>query len=370
MYDLRKSGRPVIGCLPLYPPLELLHSLGLMPVILWGFPEPVSDLTLADRHIQSYACSVVRRLAQVVIAEGARLFDGLLFYNACDTLRNLPEILVEGLAGQERVPMFRLHLPMTSAGDPVVDDYLTREIAELTHDLESVFRVQFSEKRFVESVRIYSRMRELAVQCEEAVAQGRLSFSSFGRTMAAANFLPVEEQISLLKSYLATAGPASDTSRPRVVVSGILPPPPGISRLLDEGGLRVTGNDIASCFRSYASTPEGWRDVYDYYRLFYRNHFPCTTLLHTADRRIPAVLDLVSRAGAEGFVFAGEKFCEYEYFELPYLHERLREAGVQVLALEISIDGAANVETFRTRIQAFAELLAQGRPEPSLRAGV
>ena len=35
----------------------------------------------------------------------------------------------------------------------------------------------------------------------------------------------------------------------------------------------------------------------------------------------------------------------------------LREGGVPVLSLEISIDDLAGAETFRTRIDAFAELL-------------
>ena len=34
--DLKSQGHRVVGCFPLYPPLELVHSMGLTPVILWG----------------------------------------------------------------------------------------------------------------------------------------------------------------------------------------------------------------------------------------------------------------------------------------------------------------------------------------------
>ncbi|MDY6832775.1 MAG: 2-hydroxyacyl-CoA dehydratase family protein, partial [Thermodesulfobacteriota bacterium] len=57
------------------------------------------------------------------------------------------------------------------------------------------------------------------------------------------------------------------------------------------------------------------------------------------------------------FVFVGEKFCEYEYFDLPYLEKRLRDQGVAVLAVEISMDDTVGMETFRTRLEAFKEVI-------------
>ena len=64
---------------------------------------------------------------------------------------------------------------------------------------------------------------------------------------------------------------------------------------------------------------------------------------------------------ADGFLFIGEKFCEYEYFELPYLEGRLKERGISVLAIEISMEDDATAETYRTRIEAFTEMLAAGK---------
>jgi hypothetical protein len=63
--------RPVIGCFPLYPPLELFHSMGLAPVVLWGLRDAIPSLSLADRHLQSYVCSVARRLTEAVSWSGA-----------------------------------------------------------------------------------------------------------------------------------------------------------------------------------------------------------------------------------------------------------------------------------------------------------
>ena len=356
--QLRKGGKPVVGCFPLYPPLELMHSMGLLPVVLWGLRDSVSDTRDADRHVQPYACSVARQLAQFVIADGPGLLDGLFFYNACDTLRNLPELLREGIACSRRItpPMFRVHVPMKEDG---ASGYLASEIGNLIKALQASYDVSFSEERFARSVSLYERARWLCRRLEDAVAEGVLTFAGFSAALARANFLAVEDQIALLESTLADCeGSITQPSATRVIASGILPPPPVICDLIEQAGLRVAGNDIASMHRSYAFSPEVWDDVRDYYVAFYRDHFPCTTLLHTADRRVDAVVDIVSRRDADAFVFVGEKFCEYEYFELPYLEQQLKESGVPVLSIEVSIDDDGSAETFRTRIDAFAELLS------------
>ncbi|MBT7891007.1 MAG: 2-hydroxyacyl-CoA dehydratase, partial [Deltaproteobacteria bacterium] len=75
-----------------------------------------------------------------------------------------------------------------------------------------------------------------------------------------------------------------------------------------------------------------------YYNDFFANRFPCTTLLYQTDKRLDVFLHMVERSGARGVIFSGEKFCECEYFEFPYLEKRLREMGVATLFLEFGAD--------------------------------
>ena len=43
---LKDNDTIVIGCFPLYPPLELSHSLGIIPLVLWGLRDIVKDVVL------------------------------------------------------------------------------------------------------------------------------------------------------------------------------------------------------------------------------------------------------------------------------------------------------------------------------------
>jgi benzoyl-CoA reductase/2-hydroxyglutaryl-CoA dehydratase subunit BcrC/BadD/HgdB len=69
------------------------------------------------------------------------------------------------------------------------------------------------------------------------------------------------------------------------------------------------------------------------------------------------LIELVNSSNAEGIIFIGEKFCEYEYFEFPTLQETLKSKNIPSLLLEFSIEESLNIEAYKTRIQAFQELL-------------
>ena len=371
--EIRKNGAgPVIGCLPLYPPVELLRSMGLLPVVLWGLHGEASRTMDADKHLQNYACAVSRRLLQVLIQEGPDLFDGLLFYNACDTLRNLPEIIHEGMtrAYGHSLPCFRLHVPMTS-GETGRKAYIGNEIHHLIQTLEQQMNIAFSEERFRESVAWQEGVKRLYLDLSHAVSLGRMGFQDFCDVMTALNFMGEAEGKKFLESQITSLVPADETSpdRVRIFVSGILPPSPIVCRVLDEVGVVVSGNDIASLHRFYAPGPSQWADVADYYVKRYTNPYPCTTLLHTADRRMDMLVNRVVETRSDGFLFFGEKFCEYEHFEYPYLESRLKDMDIPSLSMEMAMDEGLSVESVKTRIEAFSELLSQRRRRQQLGGG-
>ena len=362
---LKDKGRKLLGCFPLYPPVELFHSMGLEPLVMWGVGPFLDGTAKSDRHIQNFACSVGRHMAEFVFSNAGAMLDGMFMYNACDTLRNLPEILRSGLDEEGRaVPLVNVHIPMPSLGQTDARQYLRDEMATLIGRLERTFGVSFSDERFTQSVSTYRRARALCMKLELAVARGGIGFGRFADLMQGNYLRCVEDQIEKMEAVLAEAesGPDStgdDKPGAGVIVSGIMPPSPGVSDIMEQSGLRVVGNDIASMARTYAYSPKE-APAPDYYVDFYYNHHPCTTLLGSADRRIETLETLVRERGARGIVFLGEKFCEYEYFEFPFLMKRFKEKGIQSLLLEFAIGDEENPGQIRTRIEAFSEMISGG----------
>ena len=396
---IKDSGGKVIGCFPLYPPLELFHSMDIIPVVLWGIDNVFAGVSESDKHLQNYVCSVARRLTEFVLTDGGRLLDGLFMYNACDTLRNLPEILECGLSEKDiKIPLFNIHIPAmytgqtnSSGASPAGaggsfpkrdiprlaesiqppagaggflqrDKYLRDEITGLVSKIEQEYGVVYSEKRFRESADLYREMRSLSLELDALVASGMIGFSDFSRIIHEGYIVPVEVQIESLKSWIkngcSPAGEKIPADEHRVVVSGILPPPPSVCDIIEKSGFTVAVNDIASLYRSYCNHPEITGDAGEFYIDFYQHHFPCTTLLSTSDRRTEAIMNLIRKRNARGFIFIGEKFCEYEYFEIPFIDKILRKEGFNTLLLEFSIDDNENIEGFGTRIESFAEVMS------------
>lgn len=357
----KKKGTKVIGCFPLYPPLELIHSFGMMPVVLWDMKEGVRVLKESDRHLQSFTCSVARRLTEFVLSEGGFLLDGLLMYNACDTLRNMPEIINRGLKEKGKtLPLLKLHVPMVSPNHTDSTGYITNRIRELIDEIESTFGVRFSSERFLASVKLYNKIRKLSLEAEMLVAEGKMSYVDFTRLIRNGYFTAPEDYLSALEDAIKKAKSGSTKSSPdgrKIIISGILPPPDTLCSIIEQAGMRVAGNDVSSQARSYGYIPKESSDPAAFYADFYRNHYPCTTILYSSDDRLKALNTLIDKRGARGLIIIGEKFCEYEYLEMPFIIKTLEQKNIVTLQLEIATDDDDNVEALRTRIEAFSELI-------------
>jgi len=306
---------------------------------------------------------VARNYTEFVLSESGKLLDGLFIYNACDTLRNLPEILECGISesGRDLIPIVKMHLPAVSpAQSPSAIDYIRNKINVLIQELQEEFGVSFSAERFKESVALYRDMRRLASEADRLVAAGSISFLDYQKWAVDGCFSPVEDQIvsiqSLMKGMCHRSREPIEAHGKGVILSGIMPPPSAVTELCEMTGMRIVGNDIAMMNRTFAHTPEQDDDPEEYYSDFYQKHFPCTTLLSKSDERIMALDNLIHERKARGFVFIGEKFCEYEYFEMPYIEKYLNERGIHTLQLELSIEDIEPAAV-KTRIEAFAEML-------------
>ncbi len=358
---LRKDISKTIGCFPLYPPLELFHSMGFTPFVFWDLRHFINSFNTADKHLQAYACSVSRRLVEFICSTPDDIIDALFMYNACDTLRNLPEIINCCLQEKVNKPrIFKMHIPMAPEEQTKTTDYLSGRITALIRELEESFGVSFSPERFRQSIALYRKMRLLNEKLEKMVAQNIISYNLFSLITRKGLFAKIENHIEEMESIAAnhSSSPKNkhDVPTASVIISGILPPPPSLIDALENYEIRIVGNDIATQRRSYAYTPGDTGDPCLYYRDFYHHHFPCPTLLYKSDQRLAAIKNLIYNTRARGFIFIGEKFCEYEYFEIPYLEKKLREMGVFTLHLEISVDDESGAN-YMTRLEAFAELL-------------
>ncbi len=355
---MTELGAPVLGCCPLYPPLELLDALGVVPRVLWGRRDPAAEH--AGAHLQPFVCAPARGLLERVLAAEPAL-DGLLWLNACDTLRNLPEIAAAALAAAgRRLPAFRLHLPQIALARPEAARLLRQELTALVAALEEWTGRRLERDAFRLACERRAAIAERARRLAEELAAGRLGFDAYCDLLDPDRAEPPAATLARLDAALEACRAAAPAAAPRgrVLVSGLLPPRPALARALEAAGLRVVADDMAALGRCLHSRPPALADPLAALERWCAEHRPCPTLLASGGRRLDSLRALAGDAGAQAVVFLTEKFCDPEALELPWLQQRLRAEGLAVLALEVGPSTPAAAAG--ARFEALAEMLAGG----------
>jgi len=353
----RDAGK-VVGCLSCMPPFvpeELVHAAGMLPAGIWGAEIPVS---LADARIQSFACSVARTALELALRDALPVCDAFMFPFVCDAFQNLSEIWKMTVDK----PCFQVVFPR-KVDDGRVRAYLERELGRVKEQLEAFAGRSISDDALRTSIQVYNENRRLmqAVDRLRLASPSLLTARHMLDLLLAGCFMPRENHSELLRSLLASGGPApadpqGGADGVSVLLTGVMPRPAAILDILRDAGMRVLGDDMGMGALYYGiQVPEGGPPL----RALaegYTGYPACCTLHNGALSRAEALTRQAREAGADGVLIFATKFCEPEYFDYPGLKEDLEKAGVPVLLLETEL-GMGVPGPVRTRVQAFVETL-------------
>lgn len=84
----REKGKKVVGCVPYFVPLELIHAAGMQPMELWE-DEGVSGS--ASSYYPAFYCSLLFSLMNGALDGRYDELSAVVVPTTCDGLRNLEE---------------------------------------------------------------------------------------------------------------------------------------------------------------------------------------------------------------------------------------------------------------------------------------
>jgi benzoyl-CoA reductase subunit C len=347
-----RMGRPVIGVMPAYFPLELIHAAGGYPVQFWGAGLPIEH---ADACLPSYCCSVARTLLEIEMRGLADGVQAYVFTSLCDTLINLREIYRRLFAK----PTLEFSIPVTPSLE-ARKAYFSTVVAEITHGLEAVTGRRLSPQALRTSADLYGRIRGLQRQLYELRRRqpGIVKSADFYAAIKAGFFLPAEDYAFRLERVTAElkALRTAEERRPRLVLSGMVFEPLGAHALIDGLPAHVVDDDFASGWRSAA---KGYLRVDDLAGGIADHLFsgaPCCCLFNPQSDRHSYLIEKVRAADADGVLFWPIRFCEPDAFDRPQLIARLKQEGIPSFTLEMDLT-TRNFEPVRTRVEAFLEMI-------------
>ncbi len=349
----RKQGLPALAVLPIHYPRELLESLDILGIELWGPPGPLPDGP--SERIQTYVCSLVRNAMAFIDGGGIAGLDGLLFPNTCDSMMGLAS-LVPDLAGY-RGSVFHLHLPRLADPDAAAA-FLGPELARLRRELSERFDRPEDDDRLSQALEIRRRIeaahRDLRRHRRE-LPQGERELMGLLREDG---WRPAADHLADLEAAMARRGEGTKREGPGVLVSGIVPEPMSILDVLEEAGAVVVADDYASTGRRLSQLDpalDGPPMELAARRLAARP--PCSTTGVHMRPRADHLVRLARDAGAAGVVVHVVRFCEPELFDVPALKDRMEEEGIPLLVIDTEVERELPGPV-RTRLEAFVEMIS------------
>lgn len=367
--ELKAEGKQIIGYLDIYPVLEMLTALDLVPYrILGDMSEPI---TKADICLPTVVCPFIRSVMDLGLKGKYDFLDGVVMAHGCEV-------------GEKTAHIWRTYLNPPYAH--FIDTPHTTHTAaqkqhkELLRDfkqtLESFIGKELTVERLREAVKVHNQQRALVRKLYELrkADPPLITGTETLRVMVALASLPVTEGNELLRQVISEVkqrkdGPVKKSAR--LLVWGSIIDNTAIIDLIESIGANVVMDDTSLGSRAYFSPVELTDDPLDglAYRYLVELKSPRTfreTVLNETNRK-DYITDLENRFGylknyaeewkVNGVVLEALRYCDIHGYEVPGLRDYLDSVGLSSIYLEHDYSQAALAQ-LRTRVQAFLEVIS------------
>ena len=351
-----ESGRKVVGTFCSYAPEEIILAAGAHPFRLFGSGEKIH---LAEAHLQSYCCSLVRGALEDALGGRLEFLDGVVFPHTCDSIQRLSDI-------------WRLNVPACFHLDVVLPVKLdTDGAAQYLIDVLNRFRGELGEKLGVTisdddlraAIRTMNRIRAALTRIYALKGERPeiLKGSDLYALVRAAMIMDRTRAASLLEEVVAAMEKKSVSDvavwpKKRIVLSGGVCNHPDIYTIIEEAGGAVVGDDLCTGSRYFSGLIDEKADPVKAIAGRILTRVVCPAKHRGLTDRADHLIRLVREQRAQGVIFFLLKFCDPHAFDYPYLKEALDRAGIPGMLMEVEDRLPADGQ-LRTRFEAFIEMI-------------
>ena len=353
--EMKERGKKVVGYACSYVPEELIIAAGAHPARLTGTRE---GIRLADGHLQSYCCSLVRGILEDGLSGRGAVLDGVVFPHTCDSIQRLSDIWRLNVKGGFHLDLV---LPVKLDTDSA-RDYLVDVLKRFLSDLERALGVEVSEADLRASCLLTNEIRRLLHELymirwrrPELLAGADLHLLNRAVGIADRNLI-----VETLREVVADLGAdgARETTKgnKNILLAGGMCSTPDIFNLIAEAGGRVVWDDFCNGGRMFLEPLRLDGDPIAAVADRFLSRVVCPCKHRGLTDRANHLKALATERGAGGVVFVHLKYCDPHAFDFPYLKAELEKAGIASLLLEVE-DPLPPGAQIRTRLEAFLEML-------------
>jgi benzoyl-CoA reductase subunit C len=352
----RHPDKKLIGCYPVYTPVELIHAAGMLPVGVIGAGNRL-EIAHADSRFQSFVCSIVKSTLELGLTDRLRFLDGIVFHSICDPARNLgsvfkrnfPDLMVE-----------YIHFPQNMTS-PHTIDYLIAEYRRLNAGYEELSGKKITDEALRQSIALYNTQRRLLRELyaiRRETPQNLSTVECYVLTRIG-TLLPVEEHISILEEAVPELRQRNEKAkdRIRVVLEGSFCEQPPIELLegLEAAGCYILDDDFLIGWRWFTGDISIDGDPMRNLANAYLNGSVYSGVKHdTREPKAKHLIDKFRDTGADAVLILAAKFCEPALFDYALYKRALEKEGIPHLCLEFE-EKMWIFDKARTEVETFVE---------------
>ncbi|MGB8265889.1 MAG: benzoyl-CoA reductase subunit C [Candidatus Velthaea sp.] len=352
-----KPGRKVVGFLPVYVPLELIHAAGCLPLGTFGGGDQM-EVIHGDAYYQSYICRIPRSTIELGVTGKLDFVDAMIFPFVCDVIRNL-----SGIWKMMFPNVWTKFFDTPQNFDPEIGGvYYTHELQELREGLETLVGHKITDDDLRASIVLYNENRRLVreVYAFRASRPWLAPTSEVYLLMRAGLMMDVSEHNQMLRDYMTAAAaedrPKRDNVRVAVYGSFCEQPPLKLIKSIELAGCYVVEDDYSLVNRFLTSDVPTLGDPIQALALTY-----LSASVETSCKYVPKEEDKgkfhiqrVKETNAEGVIYASPSFCDPALLDRPMICHRLAEANIPYIAFKYA-ENTGQMQPIREQAGTFAD---------------
>jgi len=365
--ELKAEGKKVIGYLCIYPILEMLTALDIVPYrILGDMREPI---TKADACLPTIACPFLRSCLDLGLKGKYDFLDGVVRTHVCEIGEKSAHIWQTYLK-----PAYSFFIDTPHTADEVAVTQHGELLEDFKKSLEEFTGQKLTTELMKKAIAAHNQQRALVRELYDLRKPDPplISGTETIQVMKALTGLPVEEGSELLREVITEVKERknSQTRKPaRLMVWGSILDDIAVLEMIEELDANVIMDDTCLGSRAYFPDVEvtdnpihslAYRYLVDIKcpRTFRGNDVSATRKDYMADLedRFGYLKDYAKEWNVNGVILESIRYCDTHGYEVPSIKDYFDSIGLPSIYLEHDYS-VPSLAQLRTRVQAFLEIL-------------
>lgn len=355
-WKAQHPGSKVIGCYPVYTPVEIIHAGGMLPIGIIGGGNRI-EIAHADSRFQSFICSIVKSTLELGLTGKLGFLDGIVFHSICDPARNLASVFKRNFP---QMQVEYIHFPQNMAS-PHSENYLAAEYQKLKASYERLAGRPITDDDLSNSIRLYNQQRNLIrdlYRIRRETPQNLSTLETYVLTRIG-TLIPPEEHIAVLREATEAASQRNEKPKDRikVVLEGSFceQPPLELIEGLEAAGCYILDDDFLLGWRWFEQDiPLDGKPIRNLARAYLGQSVYSGVKHDTRQPKSKHLIDKVRETGASAVVILAAKFCEPALFDYALYRRALEKEGIPHLYLEFE-EKMWIFDKARTEVETFVE---------------